>query len=264
VPYRIDVRAVPGSFDRLIELGAIDAEILPDGGIAAVMPDTVAPKLIANALQVEEVIASPAVGRDADSVWVLTPRSMQIGRLRIAPAGTAAGGADALMLVDSPTFGSGLHPTTAMCLEALDEALRDGTPDGLLDIGTGSGVLALGALKLGVPRALAIDLDDTALRVAAENARINALGDRLELRLGGPETVAGAWPLVVANVLAAPLVEMAPAIVRRVGHHGQLVLSGIASSLEPEVDRTYRGLGMHPGRVTSRAGWVAIVLRATW
>ena len=262
MPYRIDVRAVPGSFDRLIELGAIDAEVLPDGGIAAVMPDTVPLEQIATALQVDEVTTSPAVGRDADSVWVLTPRSRQIGRLRIVPAGTEAG-ADALMLVDSPIFGSGLHPTTAMCLEALDEAVAEG-PQALLDIGTGSGVLALGALKLGVPRALAVDVDDAALHVAAENARINTLSDRIELRLGGPETVAGIWPLVVANVLAASLMEMAPAIVRRVGHHGQLVLSGIASSLEPEVDRTYRGLGMHRVRVESRAGWVAIVLRATW
>jgi hypothetical protein len=167
VPYRVDVRAVPGSFERLTELGAIDTEVLPDGGIAAVMPDTVPLEQIANALQVDELTASPAVGRDADSVWVLTPRSIQIGRLRIVPAGTEAG-AGALMLLDSPIFGSGLHPTTAMCLEALDEALRDDAASGLLDIGTGSGVLALGALKLGVPRALAIDLDDTALRVRGE------------------------------------------------------------------------------------------------
>ena len=263
MPYRIDVRAAPRSFDRLIELGAIDAEVLADGGIAAVMPDTVRPEQIATALHVDEVTTSPAVGRDAESVWVVRPRSIQIGRLRIGPAGTEAG-TDALRLVDSPTFGSGLHPTTAMCLEALDEAVQAEGPQALLDIGTGSGVLTLGALKLGVPRALAVDVDDAALHVAAENARINALSDRIELRLGGPEVVTGAWPLVVANVLGASLVEMASAIVRRVGHHGQLVLSGIPSSLEPEVDRAYRGLGMHRGRVRSRAGWVAIVLRATW
>ena len=88
-------------------------------------------------------------------------------------------------------------------------------------------MLALGALMMGVPRALGIDIDDEALRVAAENARINALDDRLQLARGGPETVTGTWPLILANVLAAPLIEMAPALVRRVGHQGQLVLSGI-------------------------------------
>jgi ribosomal protein L11 methyltransferase len=76
--------------------------------------------------------------------------------------------------------------------------------------------------------------------------------------------VAGTWPLVVANLLAAPLVELAPVVVRRVGHRGRLVLSGIPSSLEPEVDRAYRRLGMQHVRVQSRAGWSALVLQASW
>jgi ribosomal protein L11 methyltransferase len=70
--------------------------------------------------------------------------------------------------------------------------------------------------------------------------------------------------LVVANVLAAPLIEMAPVLVRRVGHHGQLVLSGIPASVEHDVDEAYRRLGMQRVRVTSRTGWVAIVMQATW
>ena len=247
----------------MIELGAIDAEFLREGDIAALMPDSVRPEQIANALQVNDFKVSPAVGRDDGSVWVLNPRPLQIGRLRIVPAGIDAS-ADALRLLDAAAFGSGLHPTTAMCLEALDEELQAGAPDAVLDVGTGSGVLALGALKLGVRRALAIDVDDTALRVAAENARINGLSDRLDLRIGGPETITGTWQLIVANVLAAPLVEMAPALIRRVGHHGHLVLSGIPSALESDVDRAYRDLGMHHVREKSRGGWVALVVQASW
>jgi ribosomal protein L11 methyltransferase len=76
--------------------------------------------------------------------------------------------------------------------------------------------------------------------------------------------VSGTWPLVLANVLPGPLIEMAPALVRRVGHHGQLVLSGIPSSVEREVDEAYQRLGMRRVRVKSRAGWVALVLRASW
>jgi ribosomal protein L11 methyltransferase len=117
---------------------------------------------------------------------------------------------------------------------------------------------------MGVPRALGIDIDEEALRVAAENARVNALDRRLQLARGGPETVAGAWPLILANVLAAPLIEMAPALVRLVGHHGQLVLSGIPASVEQDVDEAYRRLGMRRARATSRAGWVALVLLASW
>ena len=83
-------------------------------------------------------------------------------------------------------------------------------PDGVLDVGTGSGILALAALMMGVPRAHGIDIEDEALRVAAENARINALDERLQLTRGGPEAVTGMWPLVLANVLPGPLIEMAP------------------------------------------------------
>jgi ribosomal protein L11 methyltransferase len=264
VPYRVDLRNVGDrAFDRLVELGAIDAEVTHDGRIAALMPDSVGPEQVASALGVDEVSVSPATGRDDGSVWVLSPRAIRIGRLRIVPAWTETG-PDVLRLVDAAAFGTGLHPTTALCLEALEEAVQIGPPDAVLDVGTGSGVLAIAALMMGVPRALAIDIDDGALRVAAENARINAIDDRLQLARGGPETVAGTWPLVLANVLAAPLIEMAPALVRRVGHQGQLVLSGIASSVEQDVDQAYRRLGMRRVRARSRAGWVALVLQASW
>ena len=264
MPYRVDLRNVGNeAFDRLVELGAIDVERSDDGGIAALLPDSIAPDQVASALGIREISVSRAIGRDADSVWVLGPRAIRVGRLQIIPAHAEAE-TDALRLVDAPAFGTGLHPTTVLCLEALQEAVQNGLPDAVLDVGTGSGVLALAALRMGVPRALAIDIDDEALRVAAANARLNAISDRLELARGGPETVTGTWPLVLANVLAAPLIEMAPALVRRVGRHGQLVLSGIPASLESDVDQAYRRAGMRRAGVKSRAGWVALVLQATW
>ena len=70
--------------------------------------------------------------------------------------------------------------------------------------------------------------------------------------------------LILANVLAAPLIEMASALVARLGHHGQLVLSGIPSSVEQDGVEAYRRLGMRRVRVTSRAGWVALLLQASW
>jgi ribosomal protein L11 methyltransferase len=264
VPYRIDVRhAGDAALDRLVELGALDAEFSDDGRLAALLPDGVAPEQVAAALGVDDVAVSPAAGRDAGSVWVLSPRAIRVGGLRIAPADAEAE-PGALRLVDAAAFGTGMHPTTALCLEALAEAARAVPPNAVLDVGTGSGVLALAALRLGVPHAVGLDVDEEALRVAAENARLNALGERLELKRGGPETVSGTWPLVLANILAAPLIEMAPALVRRVAHHGQLVLSGIPASVEPDVDRTYRRLGMRRVTASARAGWVALVLQATW
>jgi len=264
MPYRVDIRdAHDHALDRLIDLGALDVERVSDRGVAAVMPDSVTAAQIALALGVEDVSVSPADGRDADSVWILSPRPVRAGRVLIVPA-RANAEAGALRLIDSPAFGTGLHPTTALCLDALDEALENADLEAVLDVGTGSGVLALAALRLGAPRAMGVDVDAEALRVAGENARLNGFSDRLQLALGGPDATENTYPLVLANILAAPLVDIAPVLVRRVAHHGHLVLSGIPVSVEDEVGRVYRDSGMHLVDVRSRAGWVAIVLRASW
>ncbi len=266
MPYRIDIRSatdVDHHFDRLVQLGALDVESSPGQGLAALMPDSVTPDHIATTLGVAGIVVSPAVGRDDGSVWVLTPRTFRIGSLRIIPADVTREAGD-LRLIDSSAFGTGLHPTTAMCLEALGEIIRTAQPDGVLDVGTGSGVLALAALTLGVSHAVAIDVDPAAVRVAADNARVNGLDTRLQLALGGPAIVTGTWPLVVANILAAPLIEMAPALVRCVGRHGCLVLSGIPASMASEVAQVFVHRGMHRVDMKSRGGWVAVVLRASW
>ena len=264
MPYRVDLADQDaGALERLIELGALDVDSTPDGGSAALMPDSVTTAQVAAALGIDEIAISPAVGRDAESVWVLRPRPVRIGLIELVPAGTG-GHPDALQLIDAPAFGTGLHPTTALCLEALQDALEIGAPDAILDVGTGSGVLALSALMLGVPKAVAIDIDDAALRAAADNARINGLDGRLQLARGGPAAMTGQWPLVLANVLAAPLIEMAPALVPRVGRQGRLVLSGIPWSVEKEVDRAYRHLGLQRVEVKSRGGWIALVMQTPW
>jgi ribosomal protein L11 methyltransferase len=227
------------------------------------MPDGVPSEHVARALGIHEVSLSPAVGRDAGSVWRLRPGASQIGRIRIRPIsmGREPG---SLALIDSSAFGTGLHPTTALCLEAIDEIVQGDPPSGVLDVGTGSGVLALAALHLGVASGVAIDLDEDALGAAAENARLNGFDDRLRLVAGDAGVVDGTWPLVLANVPAAPLVEMAPVLVRRVGHHGRLVLSGIPVSLEDDVARAYRHLGLRPLATTRRGGWSALLMYASW
>ena len=264
LPYRIEFDAATDDVvDRLIDLGALDV----DGGdtrrVIALMPDHIGLAQIASNVGLQPTYVAPAQGRDSDSVWILRPRSTQVGRIRIIPA-DAAGEVAALRLLDTQAFGTGLHPTTALCLEALDDIAQLAPPKSVLDVGTGSGILALAALSLGVPDALGLDLDGEALRVAAENARINGMSERLQLALGGPESATGTWPLVLANVLAAPLIEMAPILVQRVGHHCELVLSGVPSSLAEDVTRPYRRLGMHRTEMKSRDGWVALLFRASW
>jgi ribosomal protein L11 methyltransferase len=263
MPYRIEAPVTSdAALDRLIELGALDVE-LDDRQIAAVLPDHITRAQVARALGVDDIVVSAAIGRDADSVWILRRRPVRVGHIGIVAADDQTD-SNAVRLIETPAFGTGLHPTTALCLEALDDMIQTAIPEAVLDVGTGSGVIALAALKLGIPRALGIDIDETALNAAGENARLNGMSERLQLARGGPEIVTGAWPLVFANILAGPLIEMAPQLVRRVAHDGQLVLSGIPCSIQTDVDRAYRDLGMRHVTTKSRAGWTATILRASW
>ena len=264
MPYRIDLAdADSHAIDLLIDLGALDADVLPGGAVAALMPDAVSADRVARALGVERVEVSAAVGRDAGSVWVLHPRAIRVGRLQIAPAGSSPG-PDTVQLIDTAAFGTGLHPTTALCLEALQDLLQPPLPRQVLDVGTGSGVLALAALTLGVPSAVGLDIEDVALLAATENGRVNGLGERLRLVRGGPDAVSGSWSVVLANVLAAPLMEMAPSLARLLGHAGQIVLSGIPTAVEGDVTRAYVRAGLQPRRTLSREGWVALVMGTSW
>jgi ribosomal protein L11 methyltransferase len=263
MPYRIELdRAGSDTADCLIDLGALDVEIAA-GGTTAVMPDRITPEEVRGATGARVVSCAPATGRDADSVWILRPRPIEVAGLRIVPAETEAGAGD-IRLLDAPAFGTGLHPTTRLCLEALAELVQPPAPDAVLDVGTGSGVLALAALALGVRRATAIYLDADALETAAANARLNGLADRLTLAHARVEAVDGTWPIVLANVLAAPLIEMAPALARRVGHHGRVVLSGIPASVEADVERAYRWSGLRRVGAAARDGWIALVMQASW
>lgn len=265
VPYRIDLTSPPpDTLTRLTDLGALDVDETASG-LAAVMPDSVPSESLAEALGVDRVTVSPAVGRDDGSVWILAPRPVQIGRLLLLPPDAAAPeDARIVRLADGPAFGTGLHPTTALCLEILEDELLTNLPLSVLDVGIGSGVLALAALALGVDEAVGIDIDAEALTVAEENARLNEVSERLRLVLGTPEDLDGTWSLIFANVLAAPLLDMAPALVRRLGHRGRLVLSGISWSLSTDVERTYQRLGMRTVRTDTRHGWSAIVMESSW
>lgn len=265
MPFRIDLDTAPDDApDRLIEFGALDVDA-GDGRCAAIVPDDVRVSALATALGVppEEMRVSPVEGRDDGSVWILRPRPAQVGRIRIVPADWPAS-TDALRLADGPAFGTGLHPTTVLCLEAIELELSGSVPAAVLDIGTGTGILALAALRSGVERAIGIDLEPHAVAAAAHNAAINGLRARLQLVRCGPEAIAGRWPLVLANILAAPLIAMAPGIAALVGRRGRLVLSGVRASLAPEVAQAYRRCGMHVSAEHARDGWSALTLRASW
>lgn len=263
MPYRLDLPAPPpAALDILIALGALDAEEI-DGTVAAILPDGITIERLTRELDGAAFTLGPAAARDDGSVWILRPRPVRVGGVVLAPAaGPEVVGA--LRLVDGAAFGTGLHPTTALCLEQFDDLFGEAPPDRVLDIGVGSGVLALAALMKGVREATGVDVDPAAIADSTVNARLNGLDARLRVTLGGPDVVEGTWPLVLANVLAAPLIDMAPTVVRRIGHRGRLLLSGVHESMAADVERPYLRLGMRRAWTTTRDHWTAIVLDAGW
>ena len=139
----------------------------------------------------------------------------------------------ALRLPASTAFGTGGHESTRLALLCLEEE----SPGGLevLDVGTGSGVLALAAAALGASRAVALDTDPEAVFVARENLRLHEFGSRVSLLAAGVEAVAGVFPLVLANLLPQEFLPMRGAVMSRVASGGRLVLSGIPLDREAAV-----------------------------
>ena len=137
-------------------------------------------------------------------------------------------------------FGSGTHPTTALCLQWLDALAKDNALQNqrVLDFGCGSGILALAALKLGAAHAVGVDNDPQALIATRDNAERNDVAERLDVYLPNDESVA-TYPIVVANILASALIALADTLIARVAPGGQLAMSGILAGQEDEVIARY-------------------------
>ncbi len=166
-------------------------------------------------------------------------------------------------------FGTGLHPTTRLCVAALEDWVRPGT--GVLDVGTGSGVLAIVAAKLGARPVLATDIDPIAVAAAQENIRRNelALGEEagLQVRQGSvPPGMAGRFQLVVANILAEVIVDLldgsygGPSLAEPLAPGGHLILPGILAEKAPLVLEATERCGLALVERRQEEDWVALVL----
>jgi len=174
------------------------------------------------------------------------------------PDGVDAERAAVVRLDPGLAFGSGTHPTTALCLAWLDRLAIEGVLQDarVLDFGCGSGILALAALKLGAQSATGVDNDPQALAATADNAERNDVDARLHVYLPGDEPVA-TYPVVVANILASALIELADTLAARVAPGGRIALSGILVGQEDEVLERYRP-HFDPLRVERLEDWVRI------
>jgi ribosomal protein L11 methyltransferase len=196
-----------------------------------------------------------------DSVWQarLPPpvKARPVGtRLWLAPADDTQEPKGRLVVRISMglAFGTGEHPTTALCLDWLERQIASGAT--MLDYGCGSGILALAALALGARYAYAVDNDPQALTATTANAALNGAAERLFV--GAPETLpAVAVDVLAANILAGPLVELAPTFAERVVPGGLLALSGI---LEPQAARVAAAYAPYLTSVSQEArdGWVLL------
>jgi ribosomal protein L11 methyltransferase len=156
------------------------------------------------------------------------------------PEGADAPDAAVVRLDPGLAFGSGTHPTTALCLEWLDTLATGGALRGatVLDFGCGSGILALAALRLGASHAVGVDNDPQAVTATRDNAERNELDARLDVHLPADAPLA-TYPVVVANILASALVELRDVIVARCAPGAQVAMSGILAGQEGEVAAAY-------------------------
>ena len=183
--------------------------------------------------------------------WMDHFHPMQFGeRLWICPSWRDVPNPDAVNVMLDPglAFGTGTHPTTALCLQWLDGL--DLTGKTVVDFGCGSGILGIAALKLGAARVIGIDIDPQAIQASRDNAARNGVADQIELYLPADQPQDVEADVVVANILAGPLRELAPLIAGH-GKAGSLMaLSGVLESQAPELETIYgQWLEMDPTAV---------------
>jgi ribosomal protein L11 methyltransferase len=172
----------------------------------------------------------------------------------------------AVMLRPGASFGCGQHPTTRLAIQGIEYALEtrricDGIPNAtLLDIGTGSGVLAICALKMGIHRAMGTDMDPCAIAEAGENAKINGLSQRFTVLDVPAEEINGQFHLITANLRYPTLARLCPYIATHIPENGAAILSGIREDEADEIKSIYAGLNLACRWEKSENRWAGLVL----
>ena len=226
-----------------------------------------------------ELEFKPVAELDWSELWKQHFHPVPIGkRLFIMPAWMdfAAGERTVVKIDPGMAFGTGTHPTTQLCLGILEDlldplligALAEGkSQQTMIDLGCGSGILGIAAVKLGVSHALGVDLDPDAVEAARQNSVVNDVGNRLDFFVGSlAEIKAGEFPikrapLVVANILAPVIVRLLAAGLNDiVATHGKLILSGILEQQAVDVETAVQASGMHLKGKRRDGDWLALLV----
>ena len=210
---------------------------------------------------------------DWENNWKQYYKPMEIGeRLLVIPQGeqedpkvrkALEGGRVPLILEPGLTFGTGSHATTRLCLTALEQAVQGG--EKVLDLGCGSGILSIAALKLGAASALAVDIDDKCLDVAYENAAMNGIGrDTYTVKVGDilsdealRAEIGGGYDVVLANIVADVIIGLGPMVRSLLRENGVFLCSGIIDTRAEEVADKLRQAGLEILDTRSSEGWYA-------
>jgi len=213
-------------------------------------------------------VITPLLDGDWAHAWQQAFPPREVGeRLLIVPPWEArpehaAGGRTQVIIEPGRAFGTGHHGSTEGCLRLLETLLAADAPPEVLDVGTGTGILAIAAIKLGAPSVLAIDIDPDAIAAGRLNAERNGCADRITLELEGPEALrAGqAFRLVVANLLAQTHLGLAACYRRIVTPGGRLVLGGILTGEDQRVSDGLGPAGFQLLRTLVIDGWASLLL----
>lgn len=216
---------------------------------------------------VGELVVSERKEEDWANAWKEHYKPFRAGkRVVIAPPWheyTAESADDIVVILDpGMAFGTGTHPSSRLCLLGLEEVLRPG--DTVFDVGTGSGILAVAAVKLGAASVDAVDIERVAVRSTRENAERNGVAEAIRVAEGSapPDSpFGGVYDVVLANIIARILVDLSEGLTASVKPGGALVLSGIIESKEPMVRAMFEGRGFELERREQIEDWMGLTYR---
>lgn len=197
---------------------------------------------------------------DWENSWKQYYHAMEIGkRLAIVPSWETYDTNRTVITLDpGMAFGTGTHETTSLCMETLDAIVQGG--ERVLDIGTGSGILAITALKLGAHSAQGIDIDPMCVRTAKENALRNEVDQKFEVLIGDlSQKASGVYDIICANIVANAICSLAPCIPALLSENGHFIASGIIDTRKEEVLQTIESAGLTVKTIQEKNGWVALI-----